>query len=101
MRIAANLLLPLAALLTLPLFPLVDSLRRAAGPDRSGADIQFVFLCVPRWILLAIALMGLVPRGAFDWIPGPRGLIVFALHLAMGIVSLGALLSIDRPSALR
>ena len=101
MRIAANLCLALSVLLTLPLAPFVDSLRRLAGPDRTGAAFQYFIVCGPRWILMAVALFPLVSRGGFDWTHasrGVQGVLVFIVHVAMGVTSIWALFIAEQRS---
>lgn len=103
MKTLSMILLLFSLLLTVPLFPLVDGIRRLAGPDRSGADLQYFMVCGPRWILMAVVLLGLVSHGSFGWIHPSRGVqqgVVFLAHVAMGIASLGALLAARHDSPL-
>jgi hypothetical protein len=87
----ANILLTLAALLTICLgiffcFPL------PAGPDRAILGFACFFLQTPRWICLAAVLGICVAKGAFTW-PADRGaqfLVVFIAHAALGFGAIRA-----------
>ena len=72
MRMVSNLLLVMCTGLTGLLFVLAADMHRLSGPDRVGAEIQFLLVAVPRWLMMSVVLSGLVARGAFEWVQSAR-----------------------------
>jgi hypothetical protein len=96
MTTVANILVGLAVTLTVMVAPLLASIARLAGPDRSGSSFQFLFLAGPRWFCLAIVLAMLIQRDTFGWIADQRGLqwlTVIGLHAIVGVISVASLAS--------
>lgn len=90
MQIIGNIILALAGLLyAVPL----QLLMHDAGHKRDdgGALWGAIFLFVPLWGLLTIALILATARGGFDWLPlnrGPRYFLVVLSGVALLIVTL-------------
>src|SRR5947208_15872605 len=88
-----NLMLASAALLTI-LLAVFFCAPQPLGPDRAMIGFTCFFIQIPRWIFMA-GLLGLcVYHGAFTW-PTERWaqyLVVFAVHLALGIAAICAAL---------
>lgn len=72
MQIVSNLFLLVCTGLAALLFVFASDMQRLAGPDQGGAEIQFLMLAIPRWLLLSIVLGGLIARGAFEWVNPSR-----------------------------
>src|SRR5689334_24430085 len=82
------ILIALAALLTLLLPPLAVSINQ--GHDAAAAGLQYFFVCIPRWLIVAIVLSLSIARGGFGWVSrsvAVQCLVVLALHVALGVVS--------------
>ncbi len=81
-------LLTFALALTTKLF----TLRPPGGPDAMGL-IVVLFLPVAAWVLVLVAALAGVGRGAFDWVsrsPGIPTLAVLATVVGLGILSTAA-----------
>ena len=91
MQILGNILLGLASFIyLLPLQLLLGEARRATRQD-GGALWGGIFVLVPLWLLLTIALSVVTARGGLDWLPVRRGgqhLLVVLAGLAMLTTSL-------------
>jgi len=83
MQLFGNILLGLASLITLLPLPLLVAESRRARNDGS-ALWGAIFLFVPLWILLTLALSAATARGGLDWLPVRRGAL-HALVLAAGV----------------
>jgi hypothetical protein len=97
MTLLTYLLIGVAALLTFVLPSLAGSLQALAGPDRAGSEMYYIFICAPRWLVLAVVLGVIVARGGFAWVSRHtifQWLAVFAVHGAVGVLSALALLSL-------
>jgi len=90
MQLIGNIILSLAAFLyVLPLQLLMHDTGRRR--DDGGALWGAIFLFVPLWSLLTIALLLATSRGGFDWLPmnrGPQYLLVFLSGVALLVVTL-------------
>jgi hypothetical protein len=96
-------LIGLSALLTWVLPSVANSIQRIGGPDSVGAEFQYVLVCGPRWLFLAVVLGVLVVRDSFRWVNNNKGiqfLVVFGVHGAVGILSALALLCLREPDGL-
>jgi hypothetical protein len=94
-QVISNVLLLLCFVATALLFPLAADIDRLAGPDRSGAEIQFLMIMTPRWIMMAVVLAGLVASGQFGWVHSSRPVqwvTILGAHAVAGAVSLLALM---------
>lgn len=81
-------LLTFALALTTKLF----TLRPPSGPDAMGL-IVVLFLPVAAWVLVLVAALAGVGRGAFDWVsrsPGIPTLAVLATTVGLGVLSTAA-----------
>lgn len=73
MQIFGNILLGLASFIyLLPLQLLLGAARRATRND-GGAIWGAIFVFLPLWILLTVALSVATARGGLDWLPVRRG----------------------------
>ncbi|MBE2213093.1 MAG: hypothetical protein IAE82_04410, partial [Opitutaceae bacterium] len=95
MQIFGNILLGLASFIyLLPLQLLLGAARRATRND-GGAIWGAIFVFLPLWILLTIALSVATARGGLDWLPvkraGQHALVILA-GLALLATSLFAFL---------
>ncbi len=101
MQIIGNITLALAAFFyTLPLQMLMYEAGRRR--DDGGALWGAIFVLVPLWGLLTIALMLATARGGFDWLPlhrGPQYFLVLASGLALLVVTFFSFLwKVEPPS---
>lgn len=98
--LVADILLVIVLFSLLPIVPMALSMRNLAGPDRTGADIGYFMLGVPRWIAMAVVFGILAARGEFSWIVKTRTtawVIVMIAHACVGLLVMGStLLSGDR-----
>lgn len=91
-----------ATILTLLLFPIALANHHLAAADRAGADFQYLFVCGPRWMLLAAVLAVVLRRGGFDWLGRSRlasGSVVLVAHTGAGILSLLSLMTLQEGGA--
>ena len=85
MKLLANVLLGLAALVTVLVALLVADARPASGPDAMGL-VVVPMLLTPRWLALAAATGIAARRRALDWVHPAR-----AVQATAGVVWLGLL----------
>ncbi|MEO7967105.1 MAG: hypothetical protein ABIT38_24665 [Gemmatimonadaceae bacterium] len=96
MSVSSAICVALAALCTALVPALVATNRRLRGPDAGGAGIQNFFLCVPRWIAIAVAMNLLISRGAFATLAhstATQRTLLMLVHVTAGVLSIAALLS--------
>lgn len=99
----AHLLLAPAVILTLLLLPIAVATSRITGPDGAGAVIQILWVCGPRWALLALLLLVVVRQEGFRWVSSSRtfaGMTVLGGHAVAGFFSLLSLLTLTSGGAL-
>lgn len=99
----AHLLLAPAVILTLLLLPLAVATSPLTGAESAGVGMPLLWVCGPRWVLLALLLVVVVRREGFRWVSPSRtlaGMGVLGGHALVGFFSLLSLVSLTKGSGL-